>query len=160
MLVNRLLIAITFAVGAAGAWTLWDATDQYAGVLRAYARVTANYQPDSFVWLDADYVQARATFVVTNASVRDATLESMDLHLEFDGEFAGSNYARFEPLRVPAGETRLVELNLTVTSGGKGNGGEVELALRGSAVFRFDDIQRSRTDLVFADIGHVPEAGP
>lgn len=160
MIANRLIFIATLALGLAGGWTLWAATSQYVDVARAYTHVTVTYQEGSYRWLDAEYENGSAAFQIENGSRHAVTLESLDLHLTFDGEFAGSNYERFEPVLVPAGESRVIEVHFQVTNGAPQAGRDAQIGIDGKGVCRFEGIKPSRGVDIRAEIGRVPEAVP
>ena len=137
------VMTVSAVVGLLGVWSLWDAAEQYTSTLRTYRELEVAYQPGSFVWLDVDYGRARLALVITNGSPVDATIQTLDVHLLFDGEFAGSNYGGFEPLPVPRGESRAIDIELTMTRPSlQPRGGTAELRLGGGIVARFEGIQR------------------
>lgn len=147
------VVGVSLVLGLIGGWALRDAAAQYLGTLRAYTRVGADYAPGSFAWTAPGFGAAEATLMVTNASSRDATLESIDLNLRFNGDFAGSNYAAFAPLVVPAGASRTVVVPFIVTAGERGT---AEVTLDGTLIFRFQAIERSRAVRFSARIADAP----
>lgn len=154
---NQIVLSVALLVGVVGGWSLRDGAGQYVSTSRAFANVTVEYQQGSFAWLAPDGRRAHLSFVVTNGSARAATLESLDIHLLFGEDFAGTNYDPFVPVAVPAGESRLVDLEILVTSLSKlPLAGTSELAVRGNATFRFAGIQRARGLDVRGEIGVVP----
>ena len=71
--------------------------------------------------------------VIINDSPADAVVENLNIYLRFDGEFAGTNYERFAPLEVPKGETRVVTLDLLISTPSiQPKGGTAQLSLDGS----------------------------
>lgn len=148
-------------IGLIGAWSLWDAATQYTGTLRTYRQLAVTAEPGSFVWLDAEFQRARVDVVLTNHSPADATVDTLDLHLLFDGEFAGSNYSGYSPTPVSSGEARTVRVELQVTAGSlQPQGGTATLALGGAITARFGGIDRPLTLNVRAPVGQVGWVGP
>jgi len=112
--------------------------------------------PDSFVWLDPTYGSGTATIRFTNGSPSAATVEAMQLFLRFDGEFAGSSYDAWEPLKLRPGETKDVDLLFTVTSGSQQpRGGEATLTINGWVRVSYLDLDRTVTLNVGDRIGVV-----
>jgi hypothetical protein len=152
------IVALSVLAGMLASWSLWDAAEQYSSALRTYRQLEVTYQPGSFRWLAADFGQARVTLTIANHSPADATIESLDVELLFDGAFAGSNYGGFRPLAVPRGESRVVEVELTVTAGSlQPGGGTAALSLGGAVVSRFEGIRRAIALDVGATIGTVAQ---
>jgi hypothetical protein len=156
-----LLLALSVVCGLVGGWSLWEAANQYSGTLRSYTQLNIAYQPGSFVWLEPDYSRARLAMVVTNGSPADATVQTLNVHLLFDGEFAGTNYETTPPFTVDRGASREVVVELQVTSGSiREQGGAARLSLAGAIVARFSGIQRELALRVRDDIGVVDRVEP
>jgi len=154
---NRIVLVVALVVGIFGAWTLQDALSQYVGTARAFADVTIDYQSDSFTWLAPDGSSARFTLVAHNDSTHDAVVESLDVHLYFDSDFAGSNYEGFTQLPLAAGESKTIDVTIDITSHSKADkAGSADLSVLGTADFRFTDITPVRAIDVVASIGVVP----
>jgi hypothetical protein len=154
---NEVVLVVALAVGAVGAWSLWDGVSQYVATSRAFAAVTIDYQPGSFIWLQPTGESASFRLVVVNDAPRGVIVESLDVYLYFDGEFAGANYEPFQPVALAAGETRAVDVRVRVTSRSKlPQAGTAVLSLRGSAIFRFEGIARARGLDIIDTIGVVP----
>jgi hypothetical protein len=150
-------MAVSLVVGLLGGWSLWAAASQYNSTIETYTEIDIAYQPGSFVWLDPTFHDARLTMVVTNDSPADATVQNLDVFLRFDGEFAGTNYARFAPLVVERGASRAIELEIQVsTPSVQARGGTAMLTLDGSSTIDFDGIRRELTLNVNDEIGVVP----
>lgn len=151
-----LVIGISGLLGVGGAWALAEGVSQYNGTLRAYAAMEVRYVPDSFVWLDPDYASGQATIRFTNGSPSIATIEAMQVFLRFDGAFAGATYTPFEPLTLRPGETKDVDLLLTVTSGSQQpRGGEANLSINGWMRLSYLDLDRTVTLNIGDRIGVV-----
>lgn len=151
-----LVMGISGLLGLAGTWALAEGVSQYNGTLRAYAAMEFQYEPDSFVWLDPAYGEARGTVRFTNGSPSTATVEAMQLFLRFDGTFAGAVYEPFEPLTLRAGESRTVDLHFTITSGSQQpRGGEANLTINGWMRLSYLDLDRTVTLSIGDVIGPV-----
>jgi hypothetical protein len=159
---ERLILLLILAVGVLGAWTYRDAASDYTGAIRAYTRVQVEAQPESFAWTAPDYSSATLTLTLVNDSAHDATAESLDVQLRFNGDFAGSNYEPFTPVVVPAGESRAVTLALEVTTRDHAQvAPSADVTVDGAAIFRFAGIKPSRSVDLYADLGRSGAgAGP
>jgi hypothetical protein len=153
---QRLILLLTLVVGLVGAWTFRDAASDYTDAIRAYTRVTVEARAGSFAWTAPDYGAATLTLTLVNDSAHDATAESLDAQLRFDGSFAGSNYAPFTPVLVPAGASRDVTLVLTITTNDHASVAPgADVTVDGTAVFRFAGIKPSRSVDLYADLGRA-----
>ncbi|HUG15552.1 MAG TPA: hypothetical protein VMM78_11120 [Thermomicrobiales bacterium] len=150
------VIGVSFAVGAAGAWTLADALSQYTSTLRTFTELEIDYQPGSFVWLDPEFSHGRATVVFNNGSPSNARIDNINLNLLFDGEFAGANYDGTDGFTLARGEARAVEVEFRVTTLSiQHRGGSSTLGLSGSVVVEFSGIERELALRVRRTIGPV-----
>jgi hypothetical protein len=154
---NHIVLGVALLLGLAGAWTLSDGVSEYVDTSRAFAAVTIDYKPGSYVWLEPDGESARLTLLVVNDAPRAVTVESLDVNLYFGEDFAGANYADFAPISLARGEAREIELTMLITSKSKlPLAGSIEMYLRGTAIFRFAGIARARGLDVSDTIGVVP----
>jgi hypothetical protein len=150
------VIVASLAIGVAGVWTLVDAVSQYTSTLRTYTQLEIRYEPESFVWLDADFSRGRATITFTNNSPSGARVTNVNLNLLFDGEFAGSNYGGISEFAVARGETYVLEVEFQVTSRSiQPQGGSAVLGLSGGVVVKFSGIERELALRVRGTIGQV-----
>jgi len=153
-------LAVSLILGIAGAVSLVAAVSEYNSTLETYTELSIRYEPDSFVWTEPDFSLATTRMVIVNDSPADATVESLNVFLHFDGEFAGTNYERFPGVEVPKGETRVVTLNLQVsTPSVQPRGGTAQLSLAGSARVKFERVERDLHLPVRERIGVVPAEG-
>ena len=153
---QRVILLLTLVIGVAGAWTLRDAASEYADAIRAYTRVGVEARAGSFAWTTPEYGAATLTLTLVNDSAHDATAESLDAQLRFDGVFAGSNYAPFTPLLVPAGDSRDVIIALTVTTSDHAAvAPTADVTVDGTLVFRFAGIKPSRSVDLYVDLGRA-----
>jgi hypothetical protein len=153
-------IAVSLVLGVTGLVSLVTAMSEYNSTLKTYTQLSIRYEPDSFVWLEPDFSSAQARMVIINDSPADAVVENLSVFLRFDGEFAGTNYERFQPLDVPKGETRIVTLDLLVsTPSVQPQGGTAQLSLDGSATADFEGVERNLHLNVRERIGVVPFEG-
>lgn len=154
---NRIVLLVALVIGIIGAWSLRDGVSQYVSTSRAFAAVTIDYQPGSFTWLEPEGGSARFTLVIVNDAPRAAELESLDVNLYFGDDFAGANYEGFERVSLAPGETQSIEVTVLVTAKSKlPLAGTAEMSLGGTAIFRFDGIERARGLDVADTIGIVP----
>jgi hypothetical protein len=153
-------IAVSLVLGIAGLVSLVSAMSEYNSTLKTYTQLSVRYEPDSFVWIEPDFGAAQTRMVIINDSPADAVVKNLNVFLRFDGEFAGTNYERFQPLDVPKGETRVVTLDLLVsTPSVQPKGGTAQLSLDGSATADFDGVERDLHLNVRERIGVVPAEG-
>lgn len=153
-------LAVSLALGIGGLVSLVAAMSEYNSTLETYTQLSARYEPGSFVWVEPDFGAAQLRMVITNDSPADALIENLNTFLRFDGDFAGTNYDRFQPLEVPQGETRVVTLDLLVsTPSVQPQGGTANLSIDGSARVQFDGIERDLQLPVRERIGVVPAEG-
>ncbi len=153
-------LAVSLALGVAGLVSLVAAMSEYNSTLETYTQLSIRYEPDSFEWVEPDFGAARTRMVITNDSPADAIVEDLSVFLRFDGEFAGTNYDRFPALEVPQGESRVVTLDLLVSTPSiQAEGGTARLPLDGSASVQFDGIERDLNLNVNERIGVVPAEG-
>ena len=154
---NQIVLLVALVIGIAGAWSLRDGVSQYVSTSRAFAAVTIDYQPGTFVWLEPGGESARFTLTIVNDAPRGAELESLDINLYFGDDFVGANYEGFERVSLAAGESRSIDVTVLVTSKSKlPLAGTIDMFLRGTAIFRFDGIERARGLDVLDTIGVVP----
>lgn len=155
------VLAVSLALGVAGLVSLVAAMSEYNSTLETYTQLSIRYEPDSFVWVEPDFGAATTRMVVTNDSPADAVVENLNVFLRFDGEFAGTNYERFAALEVPKGETRVVTLDLLISTPSiQAEGGTANLSFTGSATVRFDGVERDLNLNVNEQVGVVPAEGP
>ena len=153
-------LAVSLMLGVAGLVSLVAAVSEYNSTLETYTQLSIRYETDSFAWVEPDFSAAQMRMVITNESPEDAVVENLNTYLRFDGEFAGTNYDRFPPLEVPQGETRVVTLDLLVsTPSVQPLGGTANLSIDGSATVRFDGVERDLRLNVRERIGVVPAEG-
>ncbi len=150
-------LAVSMALGAAGLVSLVAAVSEYNSTLETYTELSIRYEPDSFVWVEPDFSAATTRMVIVNDSPADAIVENLNVFLHFDGEFAGTNYERFPGVEVPKGETRVVTLDLLVSTPSiQAEGGTAELSFTGSARVQFEGVERDLNLPVRERIGVVP----
>jgi hypothetical protein len=150
-------LAVSVALGVAGLISLVAAVSEYNSTLETYTELSIRYEPDSFVWVEPDFSAATTRMVIVNESPADAVVENLNVFLRFDGEFAGTNYERFEALEVPKGETRVVTLDLLVSTPSiQAEGGTAELSFSGSARVQFEGVERDLNLPIRERIGVVP----
>ena len=154
------VLAVSLALGVAGLVSLVAAISEYNSTLETYTELSIRYEPDSFVWVEPDFSAATTRIVIVNGSPADAVVENLNVFLRFDGEFAGTNYERFPGVEVPKGETRVVTLDLLVSTPSiQAEGGTAELSFTGSASVRFDGVERDLHLNVRERVGVVPAEG-
>jgi hypothetical protein len=154
-------LVVSVVMGVAGIVSLVAAMSDYTSTLETYTQLSIRYEPESFAWTDPDFGAATTRVAIVNDSPADAVVENLNLFLRFDGEFAGTNYERFAPVEVPNGETRIVTLNLEVSTPSiQAQGGTARLSLDGSATVRFEGVERDLRLNVNERIGVVPAKGP
>lgn len=150
-------LAVSLVLGVAGLVSLVAAMSEYNSTLETYTQLSIRYEPDSFEWVEDDYGAATARMVITNDSPADALVENLNVFLRFDGEFAGTNYERFPPLEAPEGESRIVTLELLVTTPSiQAGGGTARLTFDGSARVQFEGVERALSLNVREQVGVVP----
>ena len=153
-------LAVSLALGVAGLVSLVTAVSEYNSTLETYTELSIRYEPDSFSWVAPDFSAATTQMVIVNDSPADAYVENLSVFLRFDGEFAGTNYDRFPGIEVPKGESRVVTLDLQVsTPSVRPEGGTAELSFAGSARVQFDGVERDLHLPVRETIGVVPAEG-
>jgi hypothetical protein len=153
-------LAVSLALGVAGLISLVAAVSEYNSTLETYTELSIRYEPDSFAWTSPDFSAATTRMVIVNDSPADALIENLDVFLRFDGEFAGTNYERFAAVEVPKGETRVITLELLVSTPSiQAQGGTAELSFTGSARVQFEGVERDLNLNVREQIGVVPAEG-
>ena len=153
-------LAVSLILGVAGTISLVAAVSEYNSTLETYTQLSIRYEPDSFAWVEPDFSAATTRMVIVNESPADAFVENLNVFLHFDGEFAGTNYERFPGIDVPKGETRVVTLNLSVTTPSiQPQGGTAQLSFTGSARVEFDGVERDLQLNVREQVGVVPAEG-
>ena len=153
-------LAVSLALGVAGLVALVTAIAEYNSTLETYTELSIRYEPDSFVWVEPDFSAATTQMVIVNDSPADAVVENLNVYLRFDGEFAGTNYERFPAVEVPKGETRVVTLDLLVSTPSiQAEGGTAELSFTGSASVQFEGVERDLNLNVRERIGVVTAEG-
>ena len=153
-------LVVSLALGIAGTISLVAAISEYNSTLETYTELSIRYEPDSFVWTEPDFSAATTRMVIVNDSPADASIESLNVYLRFDGEFAGTNYDRFSGIEVPKGESRIVTLDLQVSTPSiQPRGGTAELSIDGSARVQFERVERDLHLPVRERIGVVPAEG-
>lgn len=146
--------------GAVGGWALWSDADQYSSTLRTYSEVSVTYEPQSFRWTDDRFGGATVEMRVVNASGVATTVENIDVHLTFSGAFAGSSYARFQPVALAAGEERVLAFTIQITAPSiQATGGTATLGITGDATVAFEGLERDLHLPVRSEIGVVPGGG-
>ncbi len=153
-------LAISVAIGLAGLVSLVAAMSEYNSTLETYTELSIRYEIGSFTWVESDFSAAQTRMVITNDSPADATVKNVNVFLQFDGEFAGTNYDRFPSIEVPTGETRVVTLDLLITAPSiQPEGGTANLTFTGSASVNFDGVERDLNLNIREKIGVVPAEG-
>lgn len=153
-------LAVSLALGVAGLVSLVAAMSEYNSTLETYTELSIRYEPDSFGWTEPDFSAATTRMVIVNDSPADAVVENLNVYLRFDGEFAGTNYERFAAVEVPKGESRVVSLDLLVSTPSiQAEGGTAELSFTGSASVAFEGIERDLNLNVREWVGVVPAEG-
>ncbi len=158
MRVNRWIMLVSLVIGLAGVWLVYNAASTYVAATRAYANVDVRYEQGSFVWLDPAFESGRADVTIHNNSDTDVTVTTLDLHLYFDDEFAGSRYTTWEPLDIPKGTTATVPTEFKVAiSRIRPLGGSATLLLNGSITLEFAGVNEPLTFPLRGTIGQVSE---
>lgn len=153
-------LVVSLAFGVAGLVSLVTAMSEYNSTLETYTQLSIRYEPDSFAWVEPDFGAATTRMTIINDSPADAVIENLSVYLRFDGEFAGTNYDPFAALEVPRGETRVVTLDLLVSTPSiQAQGGTAELSFTGSATVQFEGVERDLNLRVNERIGVVPGEG-
>ena len=156
MRLNPLVLGISLLIGVGGLVLGLRAFSTYSDAAKAFTRIELAYVPDSFEWQDPEYDRAEATVRVTNDSQFPATVESFRIDLRFDGEFAGSDYDRWIPMKVPANETREIPVHFTVTANSiQAEGGDAQLSFGGQLLVRFARFERPLSFRFRGPIGQV-----
>lgn len=153
-------LAVSLALGVAGLVSLVAAMSEYNSTLETYTELSIRYEADSFTWVAPDFGAAQTRLVIRNDSPADATVENLNIYLRFDGEFAGTNYERFPTVEVPKGESRVVTLDLLISTPSiQAEGGTANLTFDGSATVKFKDVERNLNLNVREQVGVVPAEG-
>ncbi len=157
MRLNRIVVVVALIVGLGGSWLTARAFQQYLDATEAFSLVDLRQEPDTFRWLDPDYGEAEAVFEFVNRSERDITVESLSLSLRFDQQFAGADYAPWEPMEIPAGERRTFPATFTITANSiQHRGGDANLSFRGQMKLSFANIEEPLVVRFRGQIGQVP----
>lgn len=128
----------------------------YDDAAEAFTRIELAYVPDSFEWQSDDFETGSARFRIINGSSFRAEVESFSIALQFDGEFAGSDYERWEPMIIPARESREVEREFTVTANSiQSEGGTAQLTFTGQLLVRFEEFEQPLSFRFRGRIGQV-----
>ncbi len=156
MRLNRWNVPLSLIVGIVAIWAVYRAVDQYTAVTESITRVDVEYVDGSFVWLDPSFDQGEAEINITNRADRAVTVEYLELHLYFDGEFAGARYEKWDPITIPAGDQYAFTTTFTVTANSvQPKGGDATLSLRGYDTLVFEEFEEPFRIQVFELIGSV-----
>ena len=157
MRLNPLVLIATLLVGLGGLIFGVRAFITYDDAAEAFTQIELAYVPDSFEWQVSDYNEGTATFRVINDSSFTAEVESFSVHLQFDGNFAGSDYREhWEPITVPGGESREIPVRFTVTTNSiQSQGGDAQLGFSGQILVRFEEFEEPSSFRFRGSIGQV-----
>lgn len=156
MRLNPFILIATLIVGIGGLVMGIRAFATYDDAAEAFTRLELVYVADSFEWQSDDYETGTATFRITNGSSFPADIESFSIALQFDGDFAGSDYERWEPIIVPAGESRVIPATFTITSNSiQDKGGTAQLSFSGQVLARFAEFEQPLSFRFRGTIGPV-----
>jgi hypothetical protein len=154
---NPWVYGLSLVVGILGFVFAGRAFMAYHDAAETFTEVELQYVPDSFAWRDGQFENGSATFRVVNDSDYRATVEHFGISLRFDGMFAGSDYRRWEPVSVPAGETREIPVTFTVTANSiQAEGGTAALGFVGQLRLTFASIEEPLVFRFRGDIGTAP----
>lgn len=143
MRLNPIVLVATLLVGVGGVFFGARAFSTYDDAAEAFTRVELAYVPGSFEWQDAEFEEATATFRVINDSRFLAVVESFRISLNFDGEFAGSDYDTWQEMRVPGNASREIPVRFTVTANSiQAEGGTADLTFGGQMLVRFERFEQ------------------
>jgi hypothetical protein len=127
---NPLVLALTLVIGITGVVFAFRAVTTYSDAAEAFTQVELHYVPGSFEWEDPEFETGSGDFRIVNDSQFPVTVESFTITLNFDDDFAGSDYSTWQPKNIAPGEALEVPVTFTVTSN------SIQ-ALGGTALLRF-----------------------
>ena len=160
MRLNPVVIVATLLLGGAGLFFGVRAYSTYDDAAEAFTRVELAYVPNSFKWLDPEYGEGVATFRVINDSRFVAVVEGFSISVQFDGAFAGSDYNRWQELRVPGNATREIPAHFEITTNSiQAEGGVAELSFAGQMLVRFARFEQPLSFRFRGAIGQVDANG-
>jgi hypothetical protein len=153
---NPFVLAATIVIGVAGLLLAIRAYTTYGDAADAFTRIELVYVPDSFEWQDADYEEGVAVLRLENDSRFPATVESFNISLRFDGQFAGSDYEGWTPVVVPAHDSMEIPVLFQVTANSiQEIGGEAQLSFAGQVLVRFVRFEQPLSFRFRGPIGQV-----
>ncbi|CAN5828731.1 hypothetical protein BH23CHL2_BH23CHL2_13830 [soil metagenome] len=156
MRLNPFILLATLLIGVPGMIFTVRAFGTYEGAADAFTRVELQYVEGSFAWEDPDFEIGAARFRVVNNSKFDATVESFSISLRFAGQFAGSDYNRWESIVVPGGESVEIPAVFTVTANSiQERGGTANLQFSGQMVIRFEEFEQPLSFRFRGEIGQT-----
>lgn len=157
MRLNPWIYGASLLVGILGVVFAGRAYLTYLDATETFTEVELQYVPGSFAWQDAGFENGSARFRVVNESDYRATVEHFGISLQFDGQFAGTDYDRWEPISVPAGETSEIPVNFSVTANSiQTRGGTAMLTFQGTLRLTFASIEEPLVFRFRGDIGMTP----
>ena len=160
MRLNPIVLALTLIVGVGGLILAIRAFSTYSDAAEAFTHVELAYLPNSFEWQDAEYDEAIATFRVVNDSQFPATVETFNIALRFDSDFAGSDYSTWVPMRVPANQSREISMSFEVTTNSiQHEGGDSQLNFTGQMLVRFARFEQPLSFRFRGSMGQVDYVG-
>lgn len=156
MRINRWVLLASAIIGLAGAWSLFTAFRDYVDTVNSFTEVDLQYVKGSFSWADPEFERGSAKVEIFNDSGHDVTVTHFSIFLEFDGEFAGTDYRTWDDLAIPAGESRVVTAEFQVTATRRQDqGGTADLGLHGSMWLEFEEIEEPLSISFAGTIGQV-----
>jgi len=157
---NPLVLGLTLLIGIPGLIFAARAFATYHDATEAFTKTELQYVRGSFRWEDPEFENATAVFRIVNGSQFEITVESLMVALTFDGEFAGTDYERWQPIRVAPGDTRDIPFNFTVTSNSiQPRGGTANLGFRGQLRITFAEFEEPLAFRFSGNIGVTPYEG-
>lgn len=156
MRLNPFILLATLLIGLPGLIFTVRAFGAYEGAADAFTRVELQYVAGSFAWEDPDFEIGTARIRVVNNSKFDATVESFNISLRFGGQFAGSDYNRWEAIVVPGGESVEIPAVFTVTANSiQERGGTANLQFSGQLVVHFEEFEQPLSFRFSGEIGQT-----
>ena len=161
MRLNPLVLVASLIIGIGGVLLGARAILTYGDAAEAFTQIELAYVPGSFEWQDADYENGTATFQLINRSRFRASVESFSIALRFDGDFAGSDYDRWQTMTVPGDEVREIPARFTITTNSiQEEGGTANLSFGGQLLVRFAKFEQPLSFRFRGTIGQVDYVEP
>ncbi len=157
MRLNPVVLVVSLLVGLGGLFFGVRAYLTYNDAAEAFTKIELSYVRGSFQWQDPEYDEGTATFQVVNSSRFRAVVESFRVSVYFDGEFAGSDYDRWQDLTVAGNETREIPARFSITTNSiQSQGGTADIAFAGQLLVRFAQFEQPLSFRFRGTIGQVP----